>query len=72
MKQDWHSDELAQYWTFLCEKCALLGNKAGATRLGFALLLEWYAGLARKMEHDLGDNISSSSMLKMNRLLLRG
>jgi hypothetical protein len=40
MKQDWHPDELAQHWTLSDDERALLGNKAGATRLRFAVLLK--------------------------------
>ena len=40
MKQDWHPGELAQHWTLSGEERALLGNKAGATRLSFAVLLK--------------------------------
>jgi hypothetical protein len=40
MKQGWHPDELVQHWTLSREERALLGNKAGATRLGFAVLLK--------------------------------
>jgi TnpA family transposase len=42
MKQDWHPDELARYWTVSSEECELLGNKTGATRLSFAVLLKAY------------------------------
>lgn len=40
MKQDWHTDELAQYWTLSPEEHELLGNKTGAARLSFAILLK--------------------------------
>jgi len=30
MKQDWHADELAQYWTLSPDERELLGNKTGA------------------------------------------
>jgi TnpA family transposase len=40
MKQDWHPDELAQYWTLAADERELLGNKTGATRLSFAILLK--------------------------------
>jgi Domain of unknown function (DUF4158) len=40
MKQDWHPDELAQYWTLAPDERELLGNKTGATRLSFAILLK--------------------------------
>jgi uncharacterized protein DUF4158 len=40
MKQDWHPDELAQHWTLAPEERELLGNKTGAARLSFAVLLK--------------------------------
>jgi len=40
MKQDWHPEELDRYWTLNFEERNLLGNKTGATRLGFAVLLK--------------------------------
>ncbi len=40
MKQDWHPEELDRYWTLSAEERNLLGNKTGATRLGFAVLLK--------------------------------
>ena len=40
MKQDWHPDELAQHWTLSPDECELVGNKTGATRLSFAVLLK--------------------------------
>jgi hypothetical protein len=40
MKQDWHPDELTQHWTLAPDERELLGNKTGATRLSFAILLK--------------------------------
>ena len=40
MKQDWDPDELAQHWTLSADERELLGNKTGATRLSFAVLLK--------------------------------
>lgn len=40
MKQAWHPDELAQHWTLSDDECLLLGEKTGATRLAFAVLLK--------------------------------
>ncbi len=40
MKQDWHADELAHYWTLSPDERELLGNKTGAARLSFAVLLK--------------------------------
>jgi hypothetical protein len=33
MKQDWHADELAHYWTLSPDERELLGKKTGAARL---------------------------------------
>ena len=40
MKRTWSSDELIAHFTLLPDETALLGNKTGATRLGFAILLK--------------------------------
>jgi hypothetical protein len=40
MRQDWHPEELERYWTLSTEERDLLGNKTGATRLGYAILLK--------------------------------
>ena len=40
MKQAWHPDELAQHWTLSDDDYHLLGEKTGATRLAFAVLLK--------------------------------
>ncbi len=40
MKRLWGIDELLEHWTLLPDDVALLANKAGATRLGFAALLK--------------------------------
>ncbi len=42
MKPDCHPNELALYWTLSQDERALLANKTGATRLGFALLLKLF------------------------------
>jgi hypothetical protein len=42
MKRDWSADELAEHWTLLPSEQALLSNKSGATRLGFAVLLKFF------------------------------
>lgn len=38
MRQEWSPDELVSAWTLVDEDRPLVGNKAGATRLGFSLL----------------------------------
>ena len=40
MKQDWHPDELTQHWTLSLDERELLGNRTGATRITFAVLLK--------------------------------
>jgi len=44
MKRDWSADELVAQWILLPTELALLGNKSGATRLGFAVLLKFFQG----------------------------
>jgi hypothetical protein len=36
MKREWTDLELAEHWTLLSVEAALLANKTGPTRLGFA------------------------------------
>ena len=40
MKQFWHPDELARYWTLSRDEHTWLANKTGATRLAFVVLLK--------------------------------
>jgi Domain of unknown function (DUF4158) len=40
MKRTWTSEELLEHFTFLPDELAAVGNKSGATRLGFAVLLK--------------------------------
>lgn len=47
MKHNWETDELIEHWTLLPPELALLGNKTGSTRLGFALLLKFFQYEAR-------------------------
>lgn len=42
MKRNWELDELIEHWTLLPEEIKLLGNKTGATRLGFAIILKYF------------------------------
>ena len=42
MKADWQADQLERHFTLSASERALLGNKSGATRLGFALLLKTF------------------------------
>jgi hypothetical protein len=43
MKRQWDEEELGEQWTLAPEELALLANKAGPTRLGFAVLLKTFA-----------------------------
>jgi hypothetical protein len=40
MKQTWTVDELLEHFTLLPDELVAIGNKSGATRLGFAVLLK--------------------------------
>jgi hypothetical protein len=42
MREDWEPEELIACWTLDERDWRLLGNKTGATRLGFALLLKFF------------------------------
>ena len=42
MKREWTDLELAEHWTLLPVEAALLANKTGPTRLGFAVLLKFF------------------------------
>lgn len=58
MKQHWHHDELAQHWTISNEERDLLGNRTGATRLSFAILLKSFQAEGRFP--DEGEKIAAS------------
>jgi len=40
-------DELVEHWTLVGDERDLVAGKRGATRLGFALILKFYAGYGR-------------------------
>jgi hypothetical protein len=42
MRRDWEPEELIASWTLVDDDWRLVGNKAGSTRLGFALLLKFF------------------------------
>ena len=42
MKRTWDIEELIEHFTLVPPELELLGNKSGATRLGFALLLKCF------------------------------
>lgn len=47
MRREWSPEELIESWTLVGQDWTLVGNKAGATRLGFALLLTFFEIEAR-------------------------
>src|SRR5271156_2596667 len=47
MRREWELEELIACWTLDEEEFALLANKSGATRLGFAVLLKYFEQEAR-------------------------
>ncbi|TCO70421.1 Tn3 family transposase [Marinisporobacter balticus] len=51
MKRNWEVDELIEYFTFLPNEHALLSNKTGSTRLGFAILFKFFQYKARFPNH---------------------
>lgn len=51
MRREWEPEDLIAAWTLLDGDWELLANKAGATRLGFALLLKFFEQEARFPRH---------------------
>lgn len=47
MKRAWTAEELVERWTLFPDEMALLANKSGHTRLGFAVMLRFFAGEGR-------------------------
>lgn len=47
MRREWSPDELIESWTLVGQDWTLVGNKSGATRLGFAVLLKFFELEAR-------------------------
>lgn len=44
LKRSWSEEELVERWTLFPDELALLANKSGPTRLGFAVMLRFFAG----------------------------
>jgi len=42
MRRQWTPEELIEQWTLLPDELALVGNKTGPTRVGFAILLKYF------------------------------
>lgn len=51
VRRGWEPEELIEAWTLLDGDWRLVGNKTGATRLGFALILKFFAIEARFPRH---------------------
>jgi hypothetical protein len=51
MKRQWSEEDLVEHWTLDSGDRALLGNKTGATRLGFAVLLKFFRQEGRFPQH---------------------
>jgi hypothetical protein len=51
MKREWETEDLVECWTLVEADWRLVGNKTGATRLGFALLLKFFELEARFPRH---------------------
>ena len=47
MRSRWTDEELIEHWTLAPDEVSLLSNKSGPTRLGFAVLLRFFAGEGR-------------------------
>ncbi len=47
MRREWAPEELIACWTLVEDDRRLVGNKTGATRLGFAVLLKFFELEAR-------------------------
>lgn len=51
MRREWTPEDLIASWTLVEDDWRLVGNKTGATRLGFALLLKFFELEARFPRH---------------------
>ena len=47
MRMEWSAEDLVAPWTLVGEDWSLVGNKTGATRLGFAVFLKFFEIEAR-------------------------
>jgi Domain of unknown function (DUF4158) len=47
MKRQWENEELIEHWMLSAWDLAQLGNKTGATRLGFAIVLKFFQRAGR-------------------------
>jgi hypothetical protein len=51
MRREWEPEDLVACWTLVDDDWRLVGNKTGATRLGFAVLLKFFELEARFPRH---------------------
>lgn len=51
MQREWEPEDLVAAWTLLDDDWALVANKTGHSRLGFALLLKFFEAEARFPRH---------------------
>jgi Domain of unknown function (DUF4158) len=51
MRREWTPEDLIASWTLVKDDWRLVGNKTGATRLGFALLLKFFELEGRFARH---------------------
>jgi hypothetical protein len=47
VRREWSTDDLVASWTLIGDDWQLVGNKTGATRLAFALILKFFEIEAR-------------------------
>ncbi len=61
MKRQWTPEELIEQWTLLPDDLALVGNKTGPTRVGFAVLLKYFQHEGRfpQAKHELPGQIAA-------------
>ena len=61
MKRQWENEELIKNWMFSAWDLAQLGNKIGATRLGFVVLLKFFKRQGRfpSFKNELADQVIS-------------
>jgi hypothetical protein len=59
MKRTWTSEELLEHFTLLLGELTAIGNKSGATRLGFAVLLKClqYEGRFPRSKQDVAPEV---------------
>jgi hypothetical protein len=51
VRREWKPEELIACWTLVDDNWRLVGNKTGATRLGFGLILKYFELKGRFPRH---------------------